>query len=140
MSVAVLSTEGDATNGGPGTMILGDGSVTYSIALPLEATDMAVTELEILVGPDPSMVLGNQGGLGGFWPEGFTLEVRDPTSDAWTLLGDISQRSSFEIDDPGTAISATGRIEVRITGVEQNPNFGQSSVFVSARAAGVIGE
>jgi hypothetical protein len=140
MSVAVLSTEGDATNGGPGTMILGDGSVTYSIALPLEATDMAVTELEILVGPDPSMVLGNQGGFGGFWPEGFTLEVRDPTSDAWTLLGDISQRSSFEIDDPGTAISATGRIEVRITGVEQNPNFGQSSVFVSARAAGVIGE
>ena len=140
MAVAVLSTEGDATNGGPGSVMLGDGSVTYSIALPLDATDMAVSELEILVGPDPSMVLGDQGGFGGFWPQGFTLEVRDPTSGAWTLLGDISQQSTFEIDDPGTAISGTGRIEVRITGVEENPNFGQASVFVSARAAGVIGE
>jgi hypothetical protein len=140
MSVAVLSTEGDATNGGPGTMILGDGSVTYSVALPLDAADMAVSELEILVGPDPSMVLGNQGGFGGFWPEGFTLEVRDPSSDTWTLLGDISQQSSFEIADPGTAMSRTGRIEVRITGVEQNANFGQTSVYVSAKAAGVISE
>ncbi len=140
MSVAVLSTEGDATNGGPGSVILGDGSVTYSISLPLEATDMAVSELEILVGPDPSMVLGDQGGFGGFWPEGFTLEVRDPVSGAWNLLGDISQQSAFDIADPGTAISGTGRIEVRITGVEANPNFGQTSVFVSARAAGVISE
>lgn len=140
MSVAVLSTDGDATNGGPGTVILGDGSVTYSIALPLDATDMAVSELEILVGPDPSMVLGDQGQFGGFWPPGFTLEVRDPLSDTWSLLGDISQQSAFEIDDPGTAISGTGRIEVRITGAEADPNFGQSGVFVSARAAGVIGE
>ena len=140
MSVAVLSTEGDATNGGPGSVILGDGSVTYSISLPLDATDMAVSELEILVGPDPSMVLGDQGGFGGFWPEGFTLEVRDPASGAWNLLGDISQQNAFDIADPGTAISGTGRIEVRITGVEANPNFGQASVFVSARAAGVISE
>ena len=61
-------------------------------------------------------------------------------SGAWTLLGDISRQSAFEIDDPATAISGTGRIEVRITGVEHDPNFGQMSVFVSARAAGVIGE
>jgi hypothetical protein len=140
MSVAVLSTDGDATNGGPGTVMLGDGSVTYSIALPLDATDMAVSELEILVGPDPSMVLGDQGQFGGFWPPGFTLEVLDPVSGTWNLLGDISQQSAFEIADPGTAISGTGRIEVRITGVEQDANFGQASVFVSARAAGVISE
>jgi len=140
MSVAVLSTEGDASNGGPGTVLLGEGMVTYSVALPLDATDMDVSELEILVGPDPSMVLGDQGQFGGFWPEGFTLEVRDPVSGTWSVLGDISQRSAFEIDDPGTAISDTGRIELRITGVEQDPNFGQVTVFVSARAAGVIGE
>ena len=140
MSVAVLSTEGDASNGGPGTVILGEGSVTYSIALPLDATDMAVSELEIRVGPDPSMVIGDQGQFGGFWPEGFTLEVRDPVSDTWTVLGDISRQSTFEIDDPDTAISDTGRIEVRITGVEQDQNFGQTSVFVSAAAAGVISE
>jgi hypothetical protein len=140
MSVAVLSTGGDATNGGPGTVMLGEGSVTYSVALPLDATDMAVSELEIRVGPDPSMVVGDQGQFGGFWPEGFTLEVRDPSSGEWTVLGDISRQNSFDIEDPATAISDTGRIEVRITGVEQDPNFGQSTVFVSARAAGVIGE
>ena len=140
MSVAVLSTEGDASDGGPGTVLLGEGTVTYSVALPLDATDMEVSELEILVGPDPAMVLGDQGQFGGFWPEGFTLEVRDPVSGTWSLLGDISERSAFEIDDPSAAISATGRIEVRITGVEQDANFGQVTVFASARAAGVIGE
>jgi hypothetical protein len=141
MSVAILSTEGEASNGGPGMVVLGNGSVTYSIALPLEATDMSVSELSLLVGPDPSMVLGDQGGFGGgFWPAGFTMEVRDPVSGEWTEVGDISQRSRFDIEDPGTAISETGRIEVRITGAEIDPNFGQSSVFVSAEASGVIAE
>ncbi|MGI8999853.1 MAG: DUF7408 domain-containing protein, partial [Candidatus Limnocylindria bacterium] len=140
MGVAVLATEGEATNSGPGMVMVGDGSVTYSIALPLDATDMEVSQLEILVGPDPSMVIGDQGGFGDFWPPGFTIEVRNPSSGDWTLLGDISERSRFEIDDPAEAISGTGRIEVRITGVPQDPNFGQPSVFVSARATGVIGE
>ncbi len=140
MAVAVLATEGDASSGGPGMMILGEGSVTYSVALPLEASDMAVAELEILVGPDPSIVLGDQGGFGGFWPEGFTLEVRDPATGAWTMLGDISRQTRFEIDDPASAMSGTGRIEVRVTGIEAGANFGQPGVFVSARATGVIGE
>jgi hypothetical protein len=141
MAVAVLTTDGDANNGGPGMVMLGDGSVTYSIALPLEATDMSVSELTLIVGPDPSMVLSDQGGgFGAFWPQGFTMEVRDPVTGDWTLLGDISQDTRFDIDDPGTAISSTGRIEVRITGVEVDPNFGQMSVFVSAEATGVIGE
>jgi hypothetical protein len=66
--------------------------------------------------------------------------VRDPDSGEWTLLGDISQQNRFEIEDPATAISDTGRMEVRITGVEVDPNFGQMSVFVSAEASGVIAE
>jgi len=140
MGVAVLSTEGETSSGGPGMVMLGEGSVIFSIALPLEATDMAVSELEILVAPDPSMVFENQGGFGGFWPEGVTLEVRNPESGEWTLVGDLSDRSSFEIDDPSTAMSDTGRIEVRVTGVEQDPNFGQSTVFVSARASGDLAE
>ena len=141
MAVGILAMEGDASSQGPGMVAIGDGSVTYSIALPLEATDMSVSELSLLVGPDPSMVLQDQGGFGGFWPPGITLEVRNPTTGEWTLVGDISERSSFEIDDPSTAISPTGRIEVRVAGTEEiNPNFGQASVFVSAEARGVIGE
>jgi hypothetical protein len=57
MAVSVLATDGVANNGGPGTVMLGEGSVVYSIALPLEATDMRVSELSLIVGPDPSMVL-----------------------------------------------------------------------------------
>jgi hypothetical protein len=140
MGVAVLSTEGETSSGGPGMVMLGEGSVIFSIALPLEATDMTVSELEILVAPDPGMVFENQGGFGGFWPEGVTLEVRNPESGEWTLVGDLSDRSSFDIDDPSTAMSDTGRIEVRVTGVEQDPNFGQSTVFVSARASGDLAE
>ena len=140
MGVTVLETEGETSNNGPGMVMLGDGSVTYSIALPLEATDMTVSDLEILVGPDPSMVIGEQGGFGGFFPPGFTIEVRDPSSGEWTLLGDLSDDSTFEIEDPASAISATGRVEVRFTGVAENQNFGQPSIFVSARASGVITE
>lgn len=141
MGVAILATEGDTSSGGPGMVMIGEGSVTYSVALPLEATDMAVSDLEILVGPDPSMVLGDQGGgFGGFWPDGYTLEVRDPSTGEWTLVGDISDQSRFEIEDPATAIGETGRIEIKITGAAEDPNFGQPSVFVSARATGVIGE
>jgi hypothetical protein len=121
-------------------IILGEGSVVYSVALPLEAADMAPTSLEILVGPDPSMVLGDQGGFGGFWPVGFTVEVRHPTSGEWTMLGDLSETSRFDIADPATAMSETGRIMVRITGVAANPQFGQQGVFVSAEVSGVIDE
>ena len=141
MAVAILSTEGDANSGGPGMVMLGEGSVTYSIALPLEATDMSVSELSLLVGPDPSMVIGDQGGgFGGFWPRGLAFEVHNPQTGEWTMLGDLNERSRWEIDDPATAISSTGRIEVRVTGTEFDPNFGQASVFVSAEATGVIGE
>ena len=83
-------------------VILGDGSVTFSIALPLEASGLVPSEVEIIVGPDPSFVLSDQGEFGGFWPEGFTVEVRDPTTGAWTVLGDLSRQSQFEIDDPST--------------------------------------
>lgn len=141
MAVGILSMDGDASSQGPGMVILGAGSVTYSIALPLDASDMSVLELSLLVGPDPSMVINDPGGFGGgFWPPGITLEVRHPTTGEWTLVGDISERSRFQIDDPSIAISATGRIEVRVTGSELNPNFGQASVFVSAEARGVIDE
>ena len=141
MSVAIIETDGDATNAGPGMVALGDGSVTFSVALPLEAADMSVAELDILVGPDPSMVMGDQGGgFGGFWPQGFIIEVRDPSTGEWSELGDLNERARWEIDDPATAISDTGRIEVRITGVELDPGFGQSTIFVSAEANGVISE
>jgi len=138
MSSQVIASEGDVSSGGPGTVSLGNGSVTYGIALPLEASAMAVSELEVIVGPDPSMVLNEPGGFGGFWPPGFVAEIRDPRSGEWTELGDLSNGGRFEIDDPATAISASGRMEVRVTGTDVPADFGQSSIFVTAQASGVL--
>ena len=140
MSIAVIATEGDANSGGPGMMFVGNGSVTYSITLPLEASNIEVSDLKIIIGPDPGMVFQDQGAFGGFWPAGFTADVRNPQTGEWVPLGDISQQATFEIEDSATAMSAGGRIEVRITGEQVNPNFGQASVFVSAEVDGVIAE
>ena len=139
MAISVLETEGDTNSGGPGMVMLGTGSVTFGLALPLEAADLAATGVEIIIGPDPSIVLNDPGGFGGFWPAGYTVEVRDPMTGEWTMIGDLDQRSRYEIEDPATALSPSGRIEVRVSG-QMDPNFGQPSVFVSAQVEGVIGE
>jgi hypothetical protein len=139
MAINVVATDGDASSAGPGMITLGNGSATYGVALPLDAANMAPTDVEILVGPDPGIVMGDPGNFGGFWPEGYTVELRNPATGEWVLLGDLSERSRFEVDDPATAVSSTGRIEVRVSGT-LNPNFGTPSVFVSARVTGVIDE
>lgn len=138
MSVEVIETEGNATVMGPGMASVSNGSATISINLPLDAAGMQVTELEILAGPDPSMVLGEQGGFGGFWPVGTMIELWDPGTGEWSLLGDLADRSRFEIPDPAAAIGSTGTMTVRVSGPEANPNFGDAPVFVSARASGVL--
>lgn len=141
MSVVIRDHEGDAGDAGPGMVAISDGAATFSIALPLEASDMAVSELEIIAGPDPSMVIMEQGEFNGaFWPAGYEIELRHPETGEWTLLGDLSQQSRFEVEDPGSAIGPTGRIEVRVRAEGGNPNFGPNTVFVSARVRGVIGE
>ncbi len=140
MAVSVVERTGDASDVGSGMMMMTDGSATFGIALPLEASGMSVTELEILAGPDPGMVIVEQGGFGGMWPPGFSIELRNAQTGEWTELGDLSQESRFEIDDPTTAMDRAGRIEVRVTGEGINPNMGSNTVFVSARASGVIDE
>jgi hypothetical protein len=138
MSVSLTDTEGDVAGGfEAGSVIINDGSATFSIGLPLEASGLEPTAVEILVGPDPSVMLGQPGDFGGFWPDGFTVEVRDATTGEWTMVGELANGSSFDINDPSTALSSTGLIEVRVSG-ESDPNFGQSGVFVSAEVRGVI--
>lgn len=138
MGIELVETEGNASSVGPGMASVSNGSATFSISLPLDAAGMQVTELEILAGPDPGMVIGEQGGFGGFWPVGTMIELRDATTGEWTLLGDLADRSSFEIEDPTAAIGTTGTLTVRVSGPEANPNFGETPVFVSARVRGVL--
>ena len=139
MSVALVETDGQVESLGPGVISVGEGTATFSIALPLEMSGLAVTDAEIVVGPDPSMVFGDPGQFQGFWPPGITLELRDAATGTWIPLGDISEQSRFEIADPASAVSSSGRIEVRFVGTaELDPNMGMSSVFVSAEVGGVL--
>jgi hypothetical protein len=55
------------------------------------------------------------------------------------MLGDLSRESRFEIDDPATVMGPGGRMEVRVSSGEMDPNFGESSVFVGAEVTGVAG-
>ena len=141
MSVVVRDLEGDASRAGPGGMVaMTEGAATFDVALPLEAAGMAVSEVQVIVGADIGMVLERGDFGGGFWPDGYTAELRDPSTGEWQLLGDLSERSRFTIGDPAAAITPAGRIEVRVRAEGGNPNFGPNTVFVSARVTGVIGE
>jgi len=134
-----VETEGDVTMLGPGTASITTGSATYGISLPLAASNMTVSEVEIIIGPEPTSVVQDPGGFGGLWPRGTIVELRDPASGEWRALGDLSESHQYTIDDPASAVSATGRIEVRISFEgPPDPNVGQPSVFVSANVTGVI--
>jgi hypothetical protein len=138
LSVRVLSSEGDVSTGEPGFITMGAGEVVFGIALPLEAADLAPTSVRIVAGSDPGMVFSDPGGFGGFLPPGYVMSVRDVTTGAWIELGDLSQQSTFEIDDPASVLNQAGRIEVRVVADAVDQNFGQTGIFVSATVEGVV--
>ncbi|HJP70346.1 MAG TPA: hypothetical protein VJ975_01355 [Candidatus Limnocylindria bacterium] len=137
MVVTVAGAEGDVSMVGPGTIAIGTGSATFGIALPLEASGLVATGVEIVVAPDPSSAVNDPGEFSAFWPDGYTVELRDPATGEWVELGDLNGGNRFEISDPAEALSATGRIDVRVSGA-LDASFGQPNVFVSARVAGVM--
>ena len=133
-------TDGAMTPVGPGLIALGTGSATFGISLPLEATGLAPTDIEIIAVPDPSMLIDDSGDFGGAWPAGAIVELRDARSGEWTVLGDLGDASRFVVDDPASAIGPNGRIEVRVQADELDPNIGENSVIIGARVEGVVGE
>lgn len=140
MSISVTTDGGAALLDAASVALGGESgaSATFTISLPLEASEMEVTSLELIAGPDPGTAISDGGVFPGLWPPGYSVEVRDPRSGEWSLLGDLSEDSRFQIDDPVGAVSAAGRIDVRVTAGAPDPNFGDPSVFVTARAVGVI--
>jgi hypothetical protein len=99
---------------------------------------MEVTAIELIAGTDPGMAIMDGGGFPGMWPPGYSVEIRDAATGEWTVIGDLSAGNRFEIEDPSSAISASGRIDVRVTAGAPDPNFGDPSVFVTASVEGVI--
>ena len=140
MSISV-ATDGGATMIDTATVALGGeagSNATFSIALPLEASEMEVTDIELIAGTDPGMAIIDGGAFPGLWPRGYSVEVRDPRTGEWSVIGDLSAGNRFELDDPSAAVSPSGRIDVRVTAGAPDPNFGDPSIFVTARVAGVI--
>ncbi|HSJ00393.1 MAG TPA: hypothetical protein VLA59_08405 [Patescibacteria group bacterium] len=140
MSIAV-ATDGGAALIDTATVALGGeegANAVFSITLPLEASEMEVTAIELIAGTDPGMAIMDGGVFPGMWPPGYSIEVRDARSGEWQVVGDLSAGNRFEIEDPSGAISAAGRIEVRVTAGAPNPDFGDPSVFITARVEGVI--
>ncbi len=140
VSTRIVSTAGQASVQQPGFVSIGNGEVVFSLALPLEASNLAPTKITLLTAPDPSIILGNQGDAGIFLPPGYKASVRNATSGEWLTLGDLSQASSFQITDPASILDADGTIEVRISGSGVDASVGQTNVFVGARVDGVIAE
>jgi hypothetical protein len=138
MSVQVLSTEGDASVSDPAFVSIGQGEVVFAVSVPLEMAELQPSALAIVAGPDPSMVLQDQGAFGGFFPQGFVLSVRDAETGEWRELGDLSQAASWDVDDPASVMDQTGRIEVRVVGSGIDANFGQTGVWVSAEMSGEL--
>jgi len=135
-----IAAEGGASQIGVGTASLGrepGASATFDISLPLEASDIVASSVEIITGLDPS-VIQDPGGLRGFWPAGWVVELRDPRTGDWATLGDLGEEHRFTIGEPASALSPAGRITVRVTAGEPDPNAGEPSIFVSARVTGVI--
>ncbi len=140
MSISV-ATDGGATLLDSATVALGGdagASAVFSISLPLEASELEVTAIELIAGTDPGMAIVEGGAFPGLWPPGYSVEVRDPVTGEWSVVGDLSAGNRIAIDDPSGAINAAGRIDVRVTAGVPNPNFGDPSVFVTARVEGVI--
>ncbi len=136
MVVSIAEADGDVTVVAPGTISIGTGSATFAIALPLEASGLVAGDVEIVVAADVASAVNDPGG-GGFWPDGYSVELRDPASGEWVELGDIDVTRRFELDEPSEALSTSGHIEVRISG-SVDANFGPPTLFVSARVTGVL--
>lgn len=138
MSVALIETEGDVNQFDPSSVMIGAGTATFRIALPLEAVGIDAESLRVIVGPDVSVVMpGNDMFGGGFWPAGYVVEARNAAGGEWVELGDLSLDNTFDIADPAAMLGPAGIIDVRITGVDA-PEFGQTQVFVSAAVTGVL--
>jgi hypothetical protein len=59
-----VETEGDVIPNGPGTVAIIEGTATWGLSLPLTASDMTVTGVEIVFGPEAVTAISDPGGFG----------------------------------------------------------------------------
>jgi hypothetical protein len=138
LTTEVLATDGEATQTQPGSVAMANGEVTFRMGLPLEASAIEPSRVTIVVAGDAGTIFYDQENFGAFLPDGFRLAVYDVVAADWVDLGDLSQRSRFEVDDAPRVLDSSGRILVKITGSGIPAALGQVTVFAGARVVGVM--
>src|SRR4029079_16746884 len=116
------------------------GEVTFRLGLPLEASALQPTQVTVIVASDPGTIFYDQENVGAFLRKGFRLAVYDTVAGDWLDLGDLSQRSRFDVDDPARVLDASGRLLVKISATGIPAEMGQISIFAGARVSGVVAQ
>ncbi|HET7521222.1 MAG TPA: hypothetical protein VFK61_06765, partial [Candidatus Limnocylindria bacterium] len=137
MTTEVVSTAGQVDELEPGWLTLGSGEVEFRVSLPLEASRISPTEVQVVAGADPSVIFYNQVGVSSPLPRGYRLSVYDLRAEEWLDLGDLSQRSRFPVPAGVTLLDSGGGMLVRVTGTGDENN-GSPAVFVGAAVEGVM--
>ena len=138
MITAMISSAGTVSEPEPGWVNIGEGEAVFQINLPLEATGIVPSEIELVAGSDPSIIFYNQGNMQATLPNGYRLSVFDRVAGEWIDVGDLSLRSHFIVEQPARILDRGERILVRVSGSGLDDEFGSSSVFVGAGVEGVI--
>jgi hypothetical protein len=138
MVTALVSSAGTVGEPEPGWVTIGDGEAVFQVSLPLEATGIVPTEIELIAGSEPSIIFFNQGNMQATLPRGYRISAYDRLAGEWFDVGDLSLRSHFIVERPARVLDHGNRILVRVTGSGIRKEFRQSTVFVGAGVEGVI--
>jgi hypothetical protein len=138
MVTSMVSSAGTVGEPEPGWVTIGEGEAVFQVSLPLEATGIVPTEIELIAGSEPSIIFFNQGNMQATLPQGYRISAYDRLADEWIDVGDLSLRSHFTVERPGRVLDHGNRILVRVTGSGIRKEFRQSTVFVGAGVEGVI--
>lgn len=134
----IVETVGDASQQEPGFVTLANGEVTFRVSLPLEASGLVPSRVTIIAANDASTIFFDQQNVEVLFQSGFRMAVYDAVDGEWLDLGDLSERSRFDVDEPTRVLDHAGRILVKISGSGVPNDFGQVSVFAGASLSGVL--
>ena len=138
MVTTMVSNAGTVSEPEPGWVNIGEGEAVFQINLPLEATGIVPSEIELIAGGDWGIIYYNQGNMNSTLPNGYRLSVYDRVAGEWIDVGDLSVRSHFTIEQPSRILDRGERILVRVSGTDIPDDSGASVVFVGAGVEGVI--